>query len=95
MEISAVANIVTVNGNIKSVGDYQKIKTHFDSLVSQYKSLVVNINDSFSMTSSVIGYFNKLILKDKIDIVMNIHSQDLIELLDDLNLSSLFKIKKI
>jgi len=95
MEISASSNIITIDGNIKSVGDYQKIKSVLDMVVSQHKVVVVNLNESLSMTSSVIGYFNKLILKDKIDIIMNIHSQDLIDLLDDLNLSSLFKIRKV
>ena len=33
MEISASGNIVTITGNIKSVSDYQSIKSTIDPLV--------------------------------------------------------------
>jgi hypothetical protein len=65
-----------------------------DSLKVDNKSIIVNIIDSLSITSSVIGYFNKLILKDKIDIRMNIGNAKLLELLSDLNLTTVFKAKK-
>ena len=95
MEISINSNSVTINGNIKSVSDFQTIKSSVDSLVSQHKNIVVNIPESLSITSSVIGYFNKLVLKDKISINMNVGNAQLIELLNDLNLASIFKAKKV
>jgi len=95
MEISINSNIVTISGNIKSVSDFQTIKGSMDSLVTQHKSIVINIPESLSITSSVIGYFNKLVLKDKIDINMNVGNSQLIELLNDLNLASIFKAKKV
>ena len=94
MKISINANIVTINGNIKTINDFQTIKTSFDALVGKEKNIIINLVDSMSMTSSVIGYFNKLILKDKINITMNIENFQLIELLKDLNLDKLFKVKK-
>lgn len=95
MEISINSNTVTISGNIKSVSDFQTIKGSMDSLVAQHKNVVINIPESLSITSSVIGYFNKLVLKDKIDINMNVGNAQLIELLNDLNLASIFKARKV
>jgi len=94
MEIEAKLNIITITGNIKSISDFAKIKSLVDNVTSQHESIVVNIVNSLSVTSSVIGYFNKLILKDKINVKMNVGSEQLINLLDDLNLTSTFKAKK-
>jgi len=94
MEISTKLNKVNINGNIKSISDFQNIKTSIDTLVAKEKSITINIMDSLSMTSTTIGYFNKLILKDKININMNIGNSKLIELLEDLSLDKLFHIKK-
>ena len=94
MEISTNGNKVNINGNIKTISDFQNIKTTIDTLVTKEKFITINIMDSLSMTSSTIGYFNKLILKDKINIHMNIGNSQLIELLEDLSLGKLFHIKK-
>jgi len=93
MEISSTGNTVTIVGNIKSVSDYQTIKSTLDALIRN-STIVINIKDSISITSSVIGYFNKLVLKDRINIEMNIGNEQLMKLLQDLNLSSIFNAKK-
>lgn len=95
MEIFVSSSTVTITGNIKSVNDFQKIKTSIDNVVSQHKNIVFNITDSLSITSSVIGYLNKLVLKDKVNIQMNVGNPQLLELLDDLNLISIFKARKV
>ncbi len=95
MEIQSSSNNVTITGNIKSVSDFQQIKQCIDGLVSTHKHIVLNIKDSLSITSSVIGYLNKLVLKDNIDIHMHIGNEQLIELLTDLNMVSTFKAKKV
>ncbi|RLA79410.1 MAG: hypothetical protein DRG78_13020 [Epsilonproteobacteria bacterium] len=94
MEIKAQLQIITITGNIKSIGDFAKIKSLVDEVSSKYENITINIIDSLSITSSVIGYFNKLILKDKIGIKMNVGSKQLLSLLDDLNLTSTFKAKR-
>jgi len=94
MEISTSGNTVTISGNIKSVSDYQTIKTSLDALIRN-SSIIINITDSISITSSVIGYFNKLVLKDKINIEMHIGNEQLMELLQDLNLASIFNARKV
>ena len=94
MNISTTGNRIMIEGNIKSVSDYQSIKSTIDSVTTQNKTIVIDVKDSISITSSVIGYFNKVILKDNIDIQMKIGNPQLLELLQDLNLASVFKATK-
>jgi hypothetical protein len=58
-------------------------------------TVTINIVDSISLTSSVIGYLNKLILKDGIGIRLHIGNPQLMSLLDDLNLASTFQAKRV
>jgi hypothetical protein len=94
MEIETLSNTIKITGNIKSVSDFQNIKERVESLILQHKHINVNIVDSLSITSSVIGYLNKLVLKDNIDIQMHVGNEQLLHLLDDLNLISTFKAKR-
>jgi len=94
MDISTAGNRITIEGNIKSVGDYQSIKSTIDGVTAQNKTIIIEVKDSISITSSVIGYFNKIILKDGIDIQMKVGNPQLLELLQDLNLASVFKAIK-
>lgn len=95
MELEGFANTLIVKGNIKSISDFQNIKQRVDDIVSQNKHININILESLSITSSVIGYFNKLVLKDGIDLHMSVHNEQLFDLLDDLNLITTFKVKKV
>ncbi len=94
MEISASANTVTIKGNIKTVSDYQDIKNTIDTIVAGDKRVSIYIVDSISITSSIIGYLNKLVLKDGVDLSITVGNEQLKELFDDLSLTSLFKVKK-
>ena len=94
MELEVSSNTLTIKGNIKSISDFQNIKQSLDNMILQYKQIYLNIADSLSMTSSVIGYLNKLVLKDGIDIHMSVGNEQLLELLNDLNLASTFKAAK-
>jgi len=95
MTITSSLNVVTITGNIKTIRDYQNIKSTVDAVASSQKNIVINIKESISVTSSIIGYFNKLVLKDKILLQLNIGNQELVDLLNDLNLTSIFKVKKV
>ena len=94
MDISSSANTVTIVGNIKSISDFQSIKSTIDSIKSSHSAITLDIQDSISITSSIIGYLNKLVLKDSIDLNMKIGNDQLIHLLEDLNLISTFKVKR-
>jgi len=87
-------NVVTINGNMKSIVDYQEIKSAIDMVIKEHKNLTVRIPESISITSSIIGYLNKLILKEKINLNMIVGNVQLLDLLDDLNLQTLFKAKQ-
>ena len=94
MDISTASNVITITGNIKSVSDYQAIKNSVDSLITSNKSIVIDIKDSISITSSIIGYFTKLVQKEGIDLSIKVGDDSLMELFDDLNLITLFKVRK-
>ena len=95
MQITMSSNSLSIEGNIKSVNDYQEIKTSVNNLVSDYKDINIIIQDSLSITSSVIGYLNKLVLKDGIKINMRVGDTQLMELLEDLNLKKVFNAREI
>ncbi|HIP15413.1 MAG TPA: hypothetical protein EYG74_07985 [Sulfurimonas autotrophica] len=94
MDISVSGNIVTLKGNIKSIQDYQEIKVTIDEMIKTQKSILLHIVDSISIISSVIGYLNKIVLKDNIDLSITVGDEQLMELFEDLNLVSLFHVKK-
>ncbi len=94
MDISSSANRVTITGNIKSVNDFQSIKSTIDSIKDSTSTITIDIQDSISITSSVIGYLNKLVLKDSIDLNMKVGNKQLMLLLEDLNLTGTFKAKR-
>ena len=95
MEISVSSNTVVITGNIKTISDYQQIKENVDNLTKNHQHIIITIQDSISITSSVIGYLNKLVLKENIDVEIKVGNAQLIELFEDLNLVSLFKVKKV
>ena len=95
MNLSTNSNTITISGNIKSIADFQKIKQSTDAIVKTNKNVRIEIIDSLSITSSVIGYFNKLVLKDEIVIKMEIGNAQLMNLIKDLNLVSTFNASKV
>jgi C4-type Zn-finger protein len=95
MQVEISSNILKINGNIKSVNDYKEIKSVTDNLIQEHKAITIIIKDSLSITSSVIGYLNKIVLKDSIDLNMQVGNANLMELLADLNLTSVFKVTRV
>ena len=95
MEIQRQGSEIVITGNIKNTSDYQSIKDNVNALVqSGAKSIIVKTPESFSMTSSVIGFFIKVIFQDKVSIHVYVKDDRLYSLLEDLNLSETFKVKK-
>ena len=82
MTLKTDGSVLIITDNIKSVDDFQKIKKELDAMKSTYTSISIKIINSLSMTSSVIGYFMKLIHKDGISLSMSIGDERLINLLD-------------
>ena len=94
MKINIHDATVTIEGNIKSVDDFQQIKAQLDTLTKRHSSIVIQIPDSLSITSSVIGYFMKLIHKEGIHLSLKVGDERLIKLLNDLNLIHEFNVLK-
>ena len=94
MQLETKDNRVKISGNMKSVMDYKELKTLLDTLSQEYKTITLDVVDSISITSSIIGYLNKLVLKDKITLTMHVGNALLFELLDELSLVELFNVKK-
>ncbi|MFO0752232.1 MAG: hypothetical protein U0411_02765 [Thermodesulfovibrionales bacterium] len=87
---------VTISGTIKSIEDYQEIKETVREVVSDGKGdLLIRIPASLTMTSSVIGFFLKLIYKDQVKVSMLVGDERLYRLLDVLNLLTVFGVKKM
>ena len=86
MEIKIRSNTMSIAGNIKSISDFQEIKNSLESMKSSNAHINLEILDSISVTSSVIGYLNKLVLKDKINLSVKVGNKQLMELFEDLNL---------
>ena len=87
---------LSIIGNIKSIEDSIEIKNAINALQNKgSKSILVRIHDSFSMTSTVIGYLMKLVNLDKIAISMVVGDHRLYQLLEELSLVHSFNVRRI
>ena len=95
MECKTIGNHVKINGNIKSIDHFQIILHQIESLKSNYKELEIYILDSISLTSSVIGYFSKLVYSDKLKLKVLVSNTQLYDLLEDLDLLETLQVQRI
>jgi len=94
MEIKREGNRVIIIGNIKSIEDYEKIRNELENIKQTNSFIHIDIKNSISITSSLIGYLYKLIEKDKINLSMEIGNNTLYEILEDLDLIKKFNVRK-
>ncbi len=92
MELKTYGDTIEVNGVIKTITDAQEIIDAIKNV--QGKNLRLIVKESFALPSSIIGY---LIKKNEEGVNVNIEvtSDILAELLDDLNLTKIFNVRKI
>lgn len=101
MEISAFVNSgnseITILGTIKTIADGQMIKETINRSFHQDKqrTIKLNIQDSFIITSSVIGFLIKAIKIDKMDLTVYVRSMELYSMLDDMNLLDTMNVRKV
>ena len=89
-------NKMVIKGLIKSVEDSAYFKeVMLEMLGTPSKALSIYIEDSFIVTSSIIGYILKAINIDKADITLYVHEDDLYKLLSQLNLLEQLHVKKV
>jgi len=90
------SNEVIVNGNIKTLEDSHQIKEVISGrVVHGCKNIHLKINNSFSMTSTVIGFLMKLIHHDKVQLSVSVVDSRLYMLLDELCLVKIFNVRFI
>lgn len=89
--------VIDVIGNIKSISDSQTIKDAITKAFhdNQQTSIDLYIKDSFIITSSVIGFLVKSIKVDKISLHVSVGSQDLYDMLVDMNLVESMNVRKV
>jgi len=87
---------ITVLGTIKTIANAQAIKEAIRKTHEQHPDTIINlvIKDSFIITSSVIGYVIKSIEMDKIALHVNVGSEELYEMLEDMNLIDVMNVRK-
>src|ERR1035437_8873480 len=85
---------LTITGNIKSIDDSILIKEAINAIRKDgAQSLRMNIKNSFSITSTVIGNLMKLVHHDKVTLSMTIGDQRLYDLLLELNIAQAFNAR--
>ena len=86
-------NGLTISGNIKSIEDSMALRNAVKQLQSDgCENICLNITDSFSMPSAVIGFLMKLVNHDKIRLSIKVGDSRLGELLDELQLTAAFRV---
>ena len=71
---------------------------HFIDALSICKSgdrAIINIHESYSLGSSLIGYLIKMANNNSVNITLNINNEDLLKTLEELRLQDIFKIQKL
>ena len=92
MNLQIHGNIININLPIVTLSDVEEVIKALNSKENE-SQIILNIK-SFSLPSSVIGELIRL--HDKgVSIVINVEDQTLYELLDALQLTQKFKIRKI
>ncbi len=87
---------IVITGTIKTIANAQTIKEAIRKTHEQHLDHIINlvIKDSFIITSSVIGFVIKAIKMDKIALHVNIGSEELYEMLEDMNLIDMMNVRK-
>lgn len=91
---SASGYVVKVDGVIKSVSDSQSIKDSLATCTDSSLPIVLLIENSFSVTSSVIGFLLKKIQADKVNLSIKVGDDRLLDLFKSLDLIDVLRVSK-
>ncbi|GHV04900.1 hypothetical protein AGMMS50229_07110 [Campylobacterota bacterium] len=86
---------VTIDGTIKSVSDSQSIKDAIVGCTDTTLAVQILILNSFSVTSSVIGFLLKKVQADKLGLTIQVTDERLYDLFKSLNLNEILKVSKV
>ncbi len=89
--------VINIMGNIKSISDAQTIKDAITKAFQDDQQTMIElyIKDSFIITSFVIGFLVKAIKVDKMSLHVNVGSQELYEMLLEMNLIDTMNVRKV
>lgn len=87
---------IVVTDTVKTVANTQAIKDAILRAHEQHPDVIINLNlqDSFIITSSLIGFLIKSIKMDKVALNVNVGSIELYEMLEDMNLIEIMNVRK-
>jgi len=94
LKIERVGNKLIIEGNVKSISHYNDIKGHVDQIIQTQKNVIIELVDSMSLTSSVIGYFTKIVNVDDVTLRLYVKDERLFSLLDDLGLVQVLNVQR-
>lgn len=95
VSVTTTNSKVIVRGDVVSIGDYWLIKKKVTNLVENgRKKIVVVFRDAKFIGSSVVGFFLKLILKDKISLKIKANDPQFYHFMEILGLTEVFQMKK-
>ncbi|CAE10835.1 hypothetical protein WS1820 [Wolinella succinogenes] len=86
--------LAEISGVIKGNVDSEKFKKAIDEC-GEITRLEIIIKESFSITSTIIGYLNKKSAIKKVRVLLSIRDKRLYDLLDELNLLESFNVTLI
>jgi anti-anti-sigma regulatory factor len=97
MKITINDNNIIIKGQIRTLNDYLEIRDVIQKIIKtqSYKSILINILDSPTITSSIIGFLIKVINLDNVQVSLSVRHNDLYNMLVNLNLVSIFNVTKI
>lgn len=89
-------NEIAIKGNIKTIGDYQELKGYVNKLIDAgEKEIHIKIVDSYTITSSVVGFLFKVINLNTAKIFVEVRDERLYRVFDDLRLIEAFNVSRI
>ena len=88
---------ILITGTIKTIGNAQAIRDAIRKAYEQHPDVIINltIQDSFIITSSVIGFLIKSIKMDKMNLHVKVGSEELYEMLGDMNLIEIMNVGRV
>jgi len=94
LDIKVEGNNIIVNGLVRGNAEVDEIKSVATNLINSHKSIIILLESSYVIPSSLIGYLLKIIHDNKINVSIRVKQKELYELLDRLNLVSALRVSK-
>lgn len=93
--ITAENGNLVINGEMKTIEDYTSIKAALKQILDEGKTAItIEVRESMTITSSIIGLFTKTVHGDGLKIKLVVYSDRLYNLLEDLNLITVFNVTR-